>query len=96
MNQTQITETAKKADELFRLVMNIYWTYLEKLEVHIQELPETETEKINKLYEHVEEVKSALEHDIALFDEAINSDKEDIQEFNDQLKINDIYKKLKN
>ncbi len=95
MEQSQIKQTVKNVEELFKLVMNIYWTYLGKLDAYVKGLPETETEKISNLYAHIEDVKAALEHDISLFEKAVNSDTEDLHRFKDQLKIDDIYKQLK-
>ena len=95
MEKTQITQTAKDAEELFRTIMNLYWTYLEGLEKYIQNIPETEAELLSNLNQHMQEVQGALEHDIAVFDEAISGDVEDLHKLQDKLKVDTIYQKLK-
>ena len=94
MEKAQIAQTAKDAEELFKTIMNLYWTYLEGLEKYIQNIPETESELLNGLNQHMQEVQSALEHDIAVFDEAIHSDVEDLHKLQDKLKVDTIYQKL--
>ena len=94
MLKTKITETAKDAEELFKLIMNLYWTYITSLEEYIQSIPASETATFNEFTEHMLEVQAALEHDIGIFQKAINSDLEDLHQTTDQLKINDIYDKL--
>ena len=94
MDNTQIAETAKNIEELFNLVMQLYQTYLDALENHMQQIPDTETAVLNDLVEHMQEVQGSLEHDISVFQKAINSDTEDLHKVHDQLKIDTIYKKL--
>lgn len=94
MEKAQITQTAKDAEELFKTIMNLYWTYLEGLEKYIQNIPETEAELLNDLNQHMQEVQDSLEHDIAVFDEAIHSDVEDLHKLQDKLKVDTIYQKL--
>ena len=94
MEKAQITQTAKDAEELFKTIMNLYWTYLEGLEQYIHSIPETEAGLLNDLNQHMQEVQSALEHDIAIFDEAIHSDAEDLHRLQDKLKVDTIYQKL--
>lgn len=95
MEKTQITQTTNNAEELFKTIMNLYWTYLEGLEKYIQNVPEIEAKLLNDLNQHMKEVQSALEHDIAVFDEAIHSDVEDLHKLQDKLKIDTIYQKIK-
>ena len=95
MEKNQITKTTQDAEELFKLIMNLYSTYLDSLEAYIANVPETETETLNDLYQHMQDVQSALEHDISIFDKAIQSDLEDLNKLKDKLKIDTIYKKLK-
>jgi hypothetical protein len=95
MKITTITKTTKDVEELFKLIMKLYWTYLDALECYIRQIPDTETAVLNDLIEHMEEVQGALEHDISIFQKAINNDTEDLHKIHDQLKIDTIYKKLK-
>jgi hypothetical protein len=95
MINLEITTKAKNAEELFTLIMNLYWTYLNALEAFAERIPETETAVLNELLDHMEEVQGALEHDISVFQKAIDSDSEDLQNITDQLKIDIIQKKLK-
>ena len=94
MDINQITQTAQDAETLFKLIMNLYWTYLEGLETYIKSIPETETEILKDLYQHMQEVQNALEHDIGIFEDAIQSDTENLHQLQDQLKIDTIYKSL--
>jgi len=94
MDNTQITETAKNIEDLFNLVMQLYRTYLDALERYMQQIPGTETAVLNDLAEHMQEVQGSLEHDISVFQRAINSDMEDLHKIHDQLKIDTIYKQL--
>lgn len=95
MINLEITATAKGVEELFKMIMNLYWTYLNMLEDYIKKIPETETDVLNELLAHMNEVQNALEHDIGVFQKAIDSDSEDLQKVQDQLKIDVIQKKLK-
>lgn len=95
METAQVTKTAKNAEELFKLIMNMYWTYLNALETFAERIPETETAVLSELVDHMKEVQAALEHDISIFQKAISSDIEDLHKVSDQLKINTIYQKLK-
>ena len=95
MEKTQITQTTKDAEDLFKTIMSLYWTYLEGLEKYIQNVPETEAKLLSDLNQHMQEVQDALEHDIAVFDEAIHSDVEDLHKLQDKLKVDTIYQKLK-
>ena len=94
MNNTQLAGTAKNIKDLFNLVMQLYQTYLDALERYMQKIPDTETAVLSDLVEHMQEVQSSLEHDISIFQKAINSDTEDLHKTHDQLKIDTIYKKL--
>jgi hypothetical protein len=95
MINSEATTKAKNAEELFKLVMNLYWTYLNALETLSKRIPETETAVLSELVGHMKEVQKALEHDISVFRKAIDSDSEDLQTIQDQLKIDVIQKKLK-
>ena len=95
MEKDQITKTVQGAEELFKLIMNLYSAYLDGLEAYIANIPETETETLNDLYQHMQDVQSALEHDISVFDKAAQSDLEDLNKMKDKLKIDTIYKELK-
>lgn len=95
MDKTDITSVAQDTEQLFKTIMKLYWSYITNLESYIKNIPETDTEKLNLLNEHMEEVQGALEHDISIFEKAIGDDLEDIHAVQDQLKIAQIYKTLK-
>ncbi len=94
MDKSKITQTVNDAEILFKTIMNLYWSYLDSLEKIIQRIPESETEILNDFYQHIQEVQNALDHDISVFQKALNSDMEDLHQIKDKLKIDDIYKKL--
>ncbi len=94
MDKTQIVTTVDSAKELFEMVMDLYSKYLEELEVYVKAIPETEIEILNELNRHMAEVQEAIEHDMGIFEEAINYDKENLHQLKDKLKINSIYKIL--
>lgn len=94
MDQAQITQITNGAKNLFQAVMGIYETYLDMLEKLIALTPENDTATLGRLDMEVAEIQSALEHDIAVFDKAVQTDLEDVHQLKDKLKINDIYKKL--
>lgn len=96
MDKSQITQTASEAEELYKVVMNLYWSYLNTLEIYVQNTPETETMILSELNKEIQEVQSALNHDIAVFQKAIESDTEGLQGLKDKLKIDSIYENLKN
>ena len=95
MQKIDYSKTVQNFEELFELIMKLYWSYISNLETYTQTIPETDIEKLNLLNEHMQEVQSALEHDISIFEKAIGDDLEDIHQVQDQLKINQIYQKLK-
>lgn len=95
MENTKIKQVAQDAEQLFKIIMKLYWSYITNLEAYIKSIPETDTETLTSLNDHMQEVQSALEHDIALFEKAILDDLEDISAIRDQLKIDDIHKRLK-
>jgi phosphate uptake regulator len=95
MMQTNTIEIIDTLEELFKSVMNLYWTYLSSLEEMVSKIPESDTEKLNEIHEHVRDVLDAMEYDVNLFTKAVDSDTEQIKNIQDQLKINDIYKFLK-
>lgn len=94
MDKTQITQTATDASELFKVIMKLYWSYLDDLEETIKHIPDNQTDALNDLLQHMGDVQMALEHDVAVFDKALQEDLEDVGKLKDQLKINDIYKNL--
>lgn len=96
MTNATITQTAQEAKELFDIIMDLYSQYLNTLEIYVSKIPDSETGILNDLNAHMVDVQNALEHDISIFENALNSDKQDLQMIKDQLKINDIYKMLKN
>lgn len=96
MTQTAtVQQITGEAEALFRIVMDLYSTVLDELEQVIESVPDTEKQLLNELNTQMRDIQSALEHDIGVFDEAIQKDLEGIHQLKDQLKINDIYKQLK-
>ena len=61
----------------------------------MQALPDDATDLLEELLEMMQEAHDALEHDMNVFDEALQTDLEDLQGIKDQLKIQSITKKLK-
>ena len=95
MDKSQITKTANDASELCKTIMRLYWAYLENLEKVIKSVPEDQTDVLNDLLKHMNEVQVSLEHDIGIFEKALQEDLDNVQEFEDSLKINSIYNFLK-
>jgi len=95
MQNTTVIQTLESAEDLFKGVMGLYWTYLDTLNAYAEQIPETDIETMQKLKEHTQEVLEAINHDIDVFSKAINEDTENIHGLQDKLKINDIYKFLK-
>ena len=94
MENTQVSQIAAEASELFKAVMNLYSEILDTLELYIKNTPESEFQKLKELNQLIDEVTDALEHDISVFSDALNSDKEDFVKMQDKLQIESIYKKL--
>lgn len=81
-------------DVLYKATMELYDNYFKMLEVALQNIPNSEMEKIARLNELVKEAEEALEADLAVFDKAIAEDSETLMGMKDELKIQNIYKKL--
>ena len=94
MDEKQIVQIGKSAQEFLDVIMNLYWTHLQTLEAYIKRVPATETDTLIQLNEYVNEIQTAMEHDLGLFDKAISTDKEALRGIQDKLKINEIYKQL--
>jgi hypothetical protein len=95
MQNTTVIQTLESVKDTFKSVMGLYWTYLDTLNAYAERIPETDIETMQKLKEHTEEVLEAINHDIDIFSKAINEDVENMHGIQDKLKINDIYKFLK-
>ena len=94
MENTQIIEKTKEFEELYKTVMNLYWTFLSKAEEIVQQIPESETETLQQINTAVQEVLSAMEHDINLFEGAVAKDQEEVKRIKENLEIQNIHKKL--
>jgi len=92
--QTNTIEIIDSLEELYKSVMGLYWTYLSSLEEMVSKIPESDTEKLHEIHEHVRDVLAAMDHDVNIFKQTVDSDMEQIKNIQDQLKINDIYKFL--
>lgn len=95
MEQANIKATVKDAEALFKTIMRLYWDYLNELERFLKTIPEDAVSVIEEINLHIQDVQVAMEHDIGLFQKATDGDMEDIGRFAEQLKIQEIYKKLK-
>ncbi len=87
---------AAEAEALLKTVTHLYAEYLSTLEALIEKVPDTEIETLRDLNAHLKEVHESLEHDLRLFDEAVSLDREELNRFQDQLKIKTLYDQLKN
>jgi len=94
MNNTQDISKVEAAQELFKEIMNLYWTYIDTLEKVAARIPDSETAALKELAQLMEEIQISMEHDIALFQKASNDDFESLHLLKDQLKIDEIHKKL--
>jgi len=79
---------------LYKTTMELYENYFKMLEVAIEKTPESEPTRLQELTDLTKEASEAMQADIALFDKAMNSDMETLASMKDDLKIQDIYKKL--
>ena len=95
MQTTTVTQTLESVENMFKDVMGLYWTYLDTLNAYMEQIPETDIKTMQKLKEHTQDVLEAINHDIDVFSKVISEDVENIHGIQDKLKINDIYKFLK-
>ncbi len=94
MENNTIIQTTKAMEELFEIIMKMYWEQLNTLEIYINKIPDTEEALLGEMNELLLDIKASMEHDIGIFTKAINSDAEDLHGIQDKLRINDIYSKL--
>lgn len=95
MNLSTAQQTLADIEELYRTTIELYASYFEMLEVAIQNTPETEVDKLNKLHALAKEGEESMQSDIAIFDKALATDTESLAGIQDELKIQSIYNKLK-
>ena len=95
MDKTQAKQIVQSVEILYKDVMGLYWAYFNFLEALVKRTPDAEVETLREINEHIKEVQSAMEHDMGAFEKAVDSDMEDVNKFKDNLKIQDIYNKLK-
>lgn len=95
MNLNTAQQTLADIEELYRTTIELYASYFEMLEVAIQNTPETEVDKLNKLHALAKEGEESMQSDIAIFDKALATDTESLAGIQDELKIQSIYNKLK-
>ncbi len=95
MTNTKAIQTVQAVETLFKDVMSLYWEYLSFLEDLVKRIPKTEKNTLLEIQEHVVEIQEAMDHDIGIFERVANEDGEGINKFQDDLKIQDIYKNLK-
>lgn len=94
MENINLRQVTGGAHELFKSVMKLYWSYLAEIDEVIRQLPEGNQELLNVLNQQIDEVRAAIDHDVHLFEKAIQSDQEGLSNFRDELKIHSIYEKL--
>ena len=80
---------------LYKTTMEMYESYFTMLEIAMQKTPTTDVEGINELNALIEEGNEALQADMAVFDKAISMDAEGLAGLQDELRIAEIYNKLK-
>jgi len=90
MKTNQSLSIIDDTSTLLKITMKMYWDYLSALEGLVKRVPQSEEGMIQELYEHIEEVQSAMNHDVNVFEKAMQSDVENIHGIQDQLKINNI------
>lgn len=95
MNLSPVQQTAQDMETLYKATIDLYENYFKALEALINEVPESESEKLQALSQLVGEAEEALQADLAIFDKAISMDAEDIAGRKDDLQIQSIYDKLK-
>ncbi len=95
MDLTAAKQTLADVEELYKATMELYQNYFEMLKVAIQNTPETEVDKLNKLNALAKEGEESLQSDMAVFDKALATDTESLTGIQDELKIQSIYNKLK-
>ncbi|MBU0577768.1 hypothetical protein KJ742_00840 [Patescibacteria group bacterium] len=94
MKQTQIIETTQAIEELFKITMRLYWDYINALEELSKRVPDSHIGLLETLNTHMQDVQEALQHDIGVFDKAINEDLEEVNKIRENLKIQEIYNTL--
>ncbi|MBN2306513.1 hypothetical protein JXD20_00850 [Candidatus Peregrinibacteria bacterium] len=94
MNLAPAVQTLAEMERLYKSTMELYESYFEMLKVAAQNTPDSEVNKMALLNQLVEEATEALQTDLNSFEKAIATDAESLAGLKDQLKIQDIYKKL--
>ena len=95
MQMAKVSQIPHDAELLFKHITNIYWVYLNGLEEYIKKIPVGEEALMQRMHQHIQDVQAALEHDVALFDQAVQSDKEDMHKWAEQSQIHKIKEQLK-
>jgi len=95
MNLNPTQQILWDVEKLYKATMELYENYFRMLEAMIEKTPTTEVEWLKELYVLVEDGQQAMEEDMALFDKAIATDTESLNKLQENLQIEDIYKKLK-
>ncbi len=95
MNKTQVKQVVQSVENLYKDVMGLYWAYINFLEALAKRTPDEEVDTLMEIHEHIKEIQSAMQHDMGVFEKAMDSDMEEGSKVQEDLKIQDIYKKLK-
>ncbi len=80
---------------LHKVTIELYEDYFKMLDIALKYTPDSEPEKLKKIEELSEKARQAMTEDMALFEKAIQSDKKAVHHLKDDLRIQDIYAKLK-
>ena len=94
MNMNSTVQTLDKVEELYKATMAMYESYFEMLRVVVEKTPDSETEKLARIAALVDKANESLQADQDMFEKAISTDAEAITGLKDNLKIQNIYKKL--
>ena len=89
------TAPLESLETLFKETMSLYWTYMDALEAAISRTPESDTATLQEIADHIKEVKSAMEHDINLFDKTISEDSESLSHISEASQVEAIHNMLK-
>jgi len=96
MDNQDLHNIAMELQVLYKTTMDLYQEYFNTLEVAIKNTPLEEEEKIRELNDLIDEAQEALNADLVTFAKVVSQDLRNLEEFQDKLQIEDIYKKLNN
>ncbi|RLB93001.1 MAG: hypothetical protein DRH76_10690 [Deltaproteobacteria bacterium] len=95
MNLNPAQQILWDMEVLYKTTMELYENYFTMLEVAIEKTPTTDVARLTELNDLVQEGQEALQHDMDVFNKAIDSDFETITNMDETLKIEELHNKLK-